>query len=102
MDIIEVHKDTCYETKTTDRTWRIELYPPDADAPETPEEPALWRYAVIDVENIIVATDYCSKHREDTLAFACRIVEELEAEGRYVLTTEAMDRITESLNPVGQ
>ncbi len=102
MDIMEIHKGISYETMNTERKWGIELYSPDEDAPETTGEPALWRYVIYDDENIIVATDYYNKHREDTLAFACHIVEELEAEGRYVLTTEAMDRITESLNPVGQ
>ena len=102
MDIMEVHKGISYETMNTERKWIINLHSPDEDAPEITGEPAYWRYVIYDDEDIIVATDFYNKHREDTLAFACRIIEELEAEGRYVLTTDDMDRITESLNPVGQ
>ena len=51
-----------------------------ADAPATTGEPALWRYVIYDDEDLIVETDFYSKRREDTLAYACSVIAKLEEE----------------------
>ncbi len=101
MDIMEIHKNISYETMNTDRKWTINLYSPDENAPATTGEPALWRYVIYDDEELIVETDFYSKRREDTLAFACHLVEKYEEDARYFATTEAMDNLSENLNPTG-
>ncbi len=101
MDIMEIHKNISYETMNTDRKWTINLYSPDENAPATTGEPALWRYVIYDDEELIVETDFYSKRREDTLAFACHLVEKYEEDERYFATTEAMDNLSENLNPTG-
>tara|TARA_Y100000310_G_scaffold338064_1_gene426731 strand:- start:838 stop:1146 length:309 start_codon:yes stop_codon:yes gene_type:complete len=99
MDIMEIHKNISYETMNTERKWTINLYSPDEGAPATTGEPALWRYVIYDDEDLIVETDFYSKSREGTLAFACGVVEKLEDEARYAATTDAMDNLSETLNP---
>ena len=101
MDIMEIHEGISYETMNTDRKWTINLYSPDENAPATTGEPALWRYVIYDDEELIVETDFYSKRREDTLAFACHLVEKFEEDARYFATTEAMDNLSENLNPTG-
>ena len=101
MDIMEIHEGISYETMNTDRKWTINLYSPDENAPATTGEPALWRYVIYDDEELIVETDFYSKRREDTLAFACHLVEKYEEDARYFATTEAMDNLSENLNPTG-
>ena len=103
MDIMEIHKDISYETMNTERKWIINLHSPDENAPATTGEPALWRYVIYDDEDLIVETDFYHKRREDTLAFACGVVEKLEEDARnYAATTSAMIQLSENLNPVGQ
>ena len=101
MDIMEIHEGISYDTMNTDRNWTINLYSPDENAPATTGEPALWRYVIYDDEELIVETDFYSKRREDTLAFACHLVEKYEEDARYFATTEAMDNLSENLNPTG-
>ena len=101
MDIMEIHEGISYETMNTERKWTINLYSPDENAPATTGEPALWRYVIYDDEELIVETDFYSKRREDTLAFACHLVEKFEEDARYAATTDAMDDLSESLNPTG-
>jgi len=98
---MEVYESKSYKTMNTAREWIINLYEPDENAPETTGEPALWRYVIYDDEDLIVETDYFNRNREDTLAFACGVVEKLEEEARYAATTDAMDQLSENLNPVG-
>ena len=78
MDIMEVYESKSYKTMNTAREWIINLYEPDENAPETTGEPALWRYVIYDDEDLIVETDFYSKRREDTLAFACTVIAKLE------------------------
>ena len=69
---MQVHGNVYFKTLNTDRTWFIQLFSPDESAPETTGEPALWRYVIYDEnEDHIIETDFYSKRREDTLAFAC-------------------------------
>ena len=78
MDLTELHNGISYETRNTVRKWIINLHSPDEDAPATTGEPALWRYVIYDDEDLIVETDFYSKRREDTLAFACTVIAKLE------------------------
>jgi len=78
MDLTELYNGISYETRNTVRTWTINLHSPDEDAPATTGEPALWRYVIYDDEDLIVETDFYSKRREDTLAFACTVIAKLE------------------------
>jgi len=78
MDLMQVHGNVYLKTLNTDRTWFIQLFSPDENAPETTGEPALWRYVIYDDEDLIVETDFYSKRREDTLAFACTVIAKLE------------------------
>lgn len=103
MDLMEVYESKSYETMNTARKWIINLYEPDENAPETTGEPALWRYVIYDDEDLIVETDYFNRNREDTLAYACTVVELLEKQhARYEAVNDAMDQLSENLNPVGQ
>ena len=101
MDLTELYSGISYETRNTLRKWIINLHAPDEDAPATTGEPALWRYVIYDDEDLIVETDFYSKRREDTLAFACHLVEKYEEDARNFATTEAMDNLSENLNPTG-
>ena len=79
MDLMQVHGNVYLKTLNTDRTWFIQLFSPDEGAPETTGEPALWRYVIYDEnEDHIIETDFYSKRREDTLAFACGRIEMIE------------------------
>tara|TARA_R110002012_G_scaffold281678_1_gene470980 strand:- start:735 stop:998 length:264 start_codon:yes stop_codon:yes gene_type:complete len=80
MDLMETYEGIGYETMNTERKWAIELHSPDEDAPATTGEPALWRYVIYDDEDLIVETDFYSKRREDTLAYACSVIAKLEEE----------------------
>ena len=106
MDIMEVREGTGYETMNTERKWTIDLFSPGPDRggflSKKSGDPTLWRYVIYDDEDLIVETDFHSPRREDTLAFACGVVEKLEEQARYAATTEAMDQLSENLNPVGQ
>ena len=82
MDLTELYSGISYETRNTVRKWIINLHAPDENAPETTGEPALWRYVIYDDEDLIVETDFYSKRREDTLAFACTVIAKLEVEAR--------------------
>lgn len=80
MDLMETYEGIGYETMNTERKWAIELHSPDEGAPATTGEPALWRYVIYDDEDLIVETDFYSKRREDTLAYACSVIAKLEEE----------------------
>ena len=80
MDLMETYEGIGYETMNTERKWAIELHSPDESAPATTGEPALWRYVIYDDEDLIVETDFYSKRREDTLAYACSVIAKLEEE----------------------
>ncbi len=82
MDLTELHNGISYETRNTVRTWTINLFSPVEDAPATTGEPALWQYVIYDDEDLIVETDFYSKRREDTLAFACSVIAILEDQAR--------------------
>ena len=82
MDLTELYSGISYETRNTLRKWIINLHAPDEDAPATTGEPALWRYVIYDDEDLIVETDFYSKRREDTLAYACSVIAILEDQAR--------------------
>mgnify|MGYP000129594933 CR=1 FL=1 len=84
MDITETQcpRGHRYITRSTVRTWTINLHRPDKVACETTGDPALWRYAIYDDEDVFVETDFYGKSREDTLAFACVVVAELDKENQ--------------------
>ena len=97
MDIMEVRKDASfvvYTTRNTVRTWRIDLKV--VSTVKTSGEPAKWQYTIYDDENLIAAVGKISGRREEALAGACGVVEELD---RYEETNSLMDEMSENLNP---